>query len=449
MQKQKVAYVCGDCAYESSKWLGCCPGCSAWNTFEEQQPSVVITAKSAKRMPPAQLFATDAISDTEKSRLISGVSEWDRVVGGGILPGSFLILTGDPGIGKSTLLLQVADKIAASARVFYFSSEESLAQVKGRAVRLGLASSKILFSEERSVERIIASIEAEKPDLVVIDSIQSCFLAASSDATPGSITQLREAAFALMESAKSTSTSILITGHITKVGTMAGPKLLEHMVDGVFYLQGEEYWQTRILRSVKNRFGTINEVGFFQMEEHGLAEVTDINRRLLEEATFAPGSTLICSTEGTRPLLLEAQALCIESKFGSPQRVITGTDHKRVVLIAAILEKYLHIKLSCQDIFFKVSGGVFVRESSCDLGIALALLSSYFQVPLPTKSLALGELSLTGHIKPATRASAMAKEAIKFGITTILTAEGASLPSSKQIIQLKSVYDLLRLFPEK
>ena len=449
MAKQKVLYTCNECSHESPRWLGCCPGCTAWNTMSEILPATTIgPAKFSSKIQPAEVTRAKDIRDEEKERLVSGISEWDRVVGGGILPGSFLLITGDPGIGKSTLLLQVADKIAANNRVIYFSSEESLSQVKGRANRLGLSNTKTLFSDERSIERIISTIESMNPDLVVIDSIQSCYLSSSPDTFPGSVSQLRESAMALMHAAKSSDTSVLITGHITKTGTVAGPKMLEHMVDALFYLQGEDYWQTRILRSVKNRFGTINEVGFFQMEENGLCEVSDINKRLLKDATFAPGSILICSTEGSRPLLLEAQALCIESKFGSPQRVISGTDHKRVVLISAILEKYLHVKLSSNDIFFKVSGGVFVKESSSDLGIALSLLSSYFQKPLPPKSMALGEISLTGHIKPAKRAQTMAREAQKFGINTILTANDASL-SGNGIEVFKNVYDLLRLFPEE
>jgi DNA repair protein RadA/Sms len=381
--------------------------------------------------------------------MVSGIKEWDNVLGGGILPGSFIILTGDPGIGKSTLLLQIASKIAQEKKVAYFSSEESLQQVKGRAVRLDARNTNLLFSAESCLESIIATCEQEKPDLMILDSIQNCHLSTQSHAYPGTVAQLREAAFKLMRFAKETNVAVLITGHITKDGYMAGPKILEHMVDAVFYLQGEDRWQVRVLRSVKNRFGTINEVGFFEMHEQGLVEIGNINQYLLSEVSASPGSGLVCCMEGSRPLLLELQALCVDSKFGIPQRVVTGMDSKQIVLIAAILEKYLHIKFSTQDIFFKVSGGFKIKESAADLGIALALLSSYFQKPLPKKSVAVAEISLTGQVKPVNQIGAAVKEATRFGLETILTAKNQGIKTGCKTIGFQNVYELLSLFPEE
>ncbi len=459
MAKTKNTYRCSNCAHESIRWLGCCPSCSEWNSFIEHQ---AISLPSFKTKTGSIGCATGPITtqlilstlkdiDIEtQQRMRANIKEWDRVLGGGILPGSFIILTGDPGIGKSTLLLQVADKIAQNNyKIAYFSSEESLQQVKGRAIRLGMNNSQVLFSDQACLESIISTCDEIKPDVIILDSIQNCYLSLQSQLFPGTIAQLREAAFLLMRFAKTNKIAVLVTGHITKEGQMAGPKVLEHMVDAVFYLQGEDRWQTRILRSVKNRFGAINEVGFFEMQEEGMVEISNINQQLLSEVSVSPGSVLVCSVEGSRPLLLELQALCVDSKFGMPQRVATGIDQKRVVLVAAILEKYLHIRFSSQDIFFKVSGGFKIKECSSDLGIALALLSSYFQVPLPPKSVSIGEISLTGQIKPANQIGICIKEVEKFGLEHVFVAKTQQIKSSCNLLGFASVYDLLRLFPEQ
>ncbi len=398
---------------------------------------------------PARLIHLTEIDSSQTERMVSGIEEFDRVVGDGLMPSSLLILTGDPGIGKSTLLLQVANNLAKNYRVFYFSSEESLAQVKQRATRLHCIEKNLFFSDQAELEVIVSTTKHEKPDILIIDSIQNCYQSNAST-LPGSIGQLREATFVFMRLAKEYGITIIMSGHITKDGMIAGPKTLEHMVDGVFYLQGEDRWQTRVLRSVKNRFGTINELGFFEMHENGLQEVPNINAHLLQQASYAPGSALISYMEGSRPLLIELQALTIPSKFGVPQRVITGLDHKQVVLIAAILEKYLQVKFSAQDIFFKVSGGFKIKESSADLGIALALLSSYFQQSIPKKSIALGELGLTGQIKAINQAPIHIQEAQKFGIEQVILASQQQSESDKvAYMRFSNVYDLLRLFSEK
>jgi DNA repair protein RadA/Sms len=444
--KAKSIFYCTNCDYRPAKWLGCCPSCQEWSSIVEKAATPAISTRSTALSAPAALTPLENINMEVATRLRSGINEWDRVMGGGIIPGSLLIVTGDPGIGKSTLLLQIAHNIAQEHTVFYFSSEESLEQVKVRAVRIGCAGGTILFSDLSHIEGIIALSSEQKPALIIVDSIQNCYTSTTT-AIPGTIGQLREAAFQLMRFAKENKIAVIVTGHITKEGTIAGPKLLEHMVDGVFYLQGEDRWQMRVLRSVKNRFGAAHEIGFFHMEEAGMAPVDNINQQLLSSASHQPGSVLISSIEGSRPLLIELQALTVPSKFGVPQRVISGVDHKQVIIICAILEKYLKIKFSAHDLFVKVSGGFKLHESSADLGIALALLSSYFQKPLPEKIIALGEVNLTGQIKPINQFNLHLTEAEKFGIAHLFIAyQQKSNSTSIDLSRFKSVYELIQLF---
>lgn len=458
--KPKIQYRCTECNFVSGKWSGYCLHCKAWETLVEETPapkasSKPVTSSTRIETSLAQAVSMKQVADIAPSsrnthRITSKSSEWDRVMGGGLIPGSFLVLTGDPGIGKSTLLLAIGDQIAQNQkRVFYFSSEESLIQITERAARLGLKKSPLYFSDSAELEEIIETAKQEKPDVLILDSIQNCTIS-QTQSLPGTIGQIRQAGFALMKLAKETGITVIVTGHITKDGTMAGPKVLEHMVDGVFYLQQEDRWGLRVLRSMKNRFGTTNELGFFQMEQTGMREIENINQYLLDEYAHLPGSTLTCSMEGSRPLLLELQALCVSTKFSMPQRVVTGLDPKRVLLIAAILEKYLHVKLSAFDIFFKVSGGCTLKESASDLSIALALLSSYFQKPLPEKTLPLGELNLTGQIRPVSHFELRVREAAKFGIQKIYTPQvpGFKTENSPTLVTLKNIYELLKFFPE-
>jgi len=440
--KQKISFICTNCDHFLPQWLGCCPECKEWNTIEEKQASTHTT--SHRRIVKMQDITTVDVLPTQ--RIVSGVKEWDRVMGDGIMPGAFMMLTGDPGIGKSTLLLQIAYQLSQQHNVLYFSSEESLEQIKLRAERLNCIGKKLLFSDQAHLDDIVSTCEEYKPSVVIIDSLQNCFMS-QTQLLPGSIGQLKEAAFKLMRLAKDNKISIILTGHITKDGLMAGPKTLEHMVDAVFYLQGEDRWQTRVLRAVKNRFGTINELGFFEMNEQGLQEIPHINEHLLQEVTHSPGSVLISYIEGTRPLILELQALTITTKFGMPQRVVSGIDHTQVVLIAAILEKYLQVKLSAHDIFFKISGAFKIKGSSIDLGIALALLSSFFQKPLPEKTIILGEISLTGQIKPINYINLHINEAEKFSINNIVIAKNQKFDyTSCTTKRLGHVYELLSLF---
>lgn len=447
MAKIHHTYQCSACSHASTKWLGQCPGCKEWNTFPEEP--IYEQQVTRKSRPSPALAPLNTVTNTAPTqRMTSGTKEWDRVLGGGILPGAFIMLTGDPGIGKSTLLLQIAHQLAEKHATLYFSSEESREQVRARAKRLGCLSDKLLFSDQAHVESIIAAAEQHKPELIIIDSLQNCFTD-SRDSAPGSISHLRDITFRLLRLAKEQSIAILLSGHITKDGTLAGPKLLEHMVDAVFYLQGEDRWQTRMLRSIKNRFGTIDEIGFFEMHEEGLRELSNVNEQVLADAVQAPGAVLISSLEGTRPLLIELQALTITSHFSMPQRLVTGIDQKQVIIVAAILEKYLKIKFSSQDIFFKVGSGMKLKGSNADLGIALALLSSYFQQALPSRWLALGEISLSGNIKPINCIAPHINEARKFGIEKICVANTQRTDCPQSFIKpFRSVYDLLNLFSE-
>ncbi|RTL04313.1 DNA repair protein RadA [Candidatus Dependentiae bacterium] len=453
MAKSKQSYICANCNYNAPKWLGKCPECSEWNTLTLSIEQVSVANSFSKTAhtssPAAQTYYFDEITSTHKDRFFTGIDEWDRVMGGGIMPNSLIVLTGDPGIGKSTLLLLVSQKLQLANTVLYISTEESLAQVKQRAQRLQVPfGNNIAFSDAAHFDGIIITAQETKPTILIIDSIQNCYIQGSAS-LPGSIGQLREATFRLMRLAKEEGITVILTGHITKEGLIAGPKTMEHMVDAVFYLQGEDQWQTRILRSVKNRFGTINELGFFEMTATGLQEVANVNEHLLHDRTNAPGSALVAIAEGTKPLLIELQALTVPSKLSMPQRVISGIDHKQVMLVAAILEKYLKIKLSTHDIFFKISSAIKIRGSGIDVGIACALLSSYLQKPLPEKMLAIGDISLTGHIKPTHNATVLIKEAERFGITNLLVAKSQKINSTKCIItRIFSTYELISLFKE-
>lgn len=451
MAKTETYFECLQCTYQTLKWIGCCPDCKEWNSLDEITGTKISKKVKGSIQVDKHLHNLDAIELNEQHRITSDCSEWDRVTGGGIVPGSFILLSGDPGIGKSTLLLQISTQLSNKHNIIYFSSEESLAQVKLRFKRVHQQPVKnLLFSDQSTLEIIIEICKQKKPTLVIIDSIQN-ILSSESNALPGTISQLKETTFHLMRLAKKNNIAIIATGHITKDGNIAGPKLLEHMVDAVFYLQKEDQWQTRTLRSIKNRFGSINEIGFFHMKQHGLQEVQNINQHLLEQTKHAPGSTLVSSLEGTRPIFLELQALTVPVKMGIPQRVITGIDHKHVMLMAAILEKYLHLPLSKHDLFFKISGGLKTKDQTCDLGIILALLSSYFQQSLPAKTIALAEVSLTGQIKPIHNIDIHAKECKTFGFSQMILAKDQVLQKGQipTIKRLTSVYELLQFFPDE
>jgi len=445
MAQKHNAYYCTACDFQHTKWFGCCPSCNAWDTFTEIQPATTRGARgTSSPYQEPELKRLDTQADVSAPRLTTYIAEWDRVTGGGIVPGSFVMLSGDPGIGKSTLLLQIAHALAAHHTTVYISSEESYEQVHKRASRLQ-CTDHLLFSDEAHLEHIERIITQKQPAVIIVDSIHNC--RTRDDASYATTQHLREAAHTLMCLAKQHNVAIIISGHITKEGTAAGPKMLEHMVDAVLYLQGEEQWNTRVLRAMKNRFGATHELGFFEMVESGMQEIADINQHMLADISHSPGAVLTSYAEGSRPILLELQALTIASKHTMPQRIVSGIDHKQVMLIAAIIEKYLQIPLSSHDIFFKVSGGFKITTSSSDLGIALALLSSFFQQPLPEKSLALGEMSLTGHIKPIQHMQQHIAEADKFGMNRIFAAPyNTTQTTSCSPTTLSQTYDLVRIF---
>ncbi len=443
MAKGKTATVffCGECGYESSKWMGQCPACKAWNTFVEEtvkKPSGVGAVKSAvsSRQEPAVL---SSITLKEDERVLTHIGELDRVLGGGIVPGSLVLVGGDPGIGKSTLLLQVCKHLSDDHRkVLYISGEESLKQIKLRALRIGEFTESLLLLCETNLEMIGDVIRQTKPESVVIDSIQTMYSEDISSA-PGSVSQVRESTNLLMQLAKGLGVSIFIVGHVTKEGTVAGPRVLEHMVDTVLYFEGDRHAAYRILRGVKNRFGSTNEIGVFEMRETGLVEVANPSEFMLNgRPQDASGSVVTCSIEGTRPILVEIQALVCRTNFGIPRRQATGTDFNRVNLLMAVLEKRVGLHMSDSDAYVNIAGGMKLSEPAIDLGIALAIVSSFKNRAIDEKLTAFGEIGLSGEVRAVSMAEIRVQEAQKLGFTTCIVPE-SSLPALKKIKGMKLV----------
>jgi len=442
-------YVCSNCSARSQKWQGKCLSCNNWNCLEElilekKKPNLAVNLKT-----PISLKNLDI---TENNQLISGMAEWDNVLGNGITPGSMIILTGDPGVGKSTLMMQIADKLTKNNhKVLYFSSEESLLQLRKKLASLQLLDTKVLFSDEGNVQNIIATIKNERPVVAIIDSLQNCRLDSEEGQNFSAIAAIKETAHQLMMLAKQENIALVITGHITKEGVLAGPKLLEHLVDAVFYLQNDSDSHKKILSSVKNRFGAIDEVGFFELQETGFIEVHNINQLLLEEtAQKNPlGSVLFLSFKGSRCLLSEFQTLCVKNYGTIPQRIISGVDSKKVLIIAALLEKYLKLELSGQDIFFKIKGGIKITENYSDLAIALSIMSSYLKKSIPSKVIAVGEISLSGKISRPHGIEKILKACKKQGIDKVITGGGKDLLDknlANNITEVEHVYSLLDIF---
>ncbi len=420
MAKAKAtAFFCKECGYESSKWVGQCPACREWNTMVEEP---VAKKESSARKTGAILKQTskpvrlEEVSIDDQDRISTGYQELDRVLGNGIVAGSLVLVGGDPGIGKSTLLLQVCRKLAAAGRkVLYISGEESLKQIKIRANRIGSISGELLFLCETNLDDIEASIREVKPEIVIIDSIQTMFREDVSSA-PGSVSQVRESTNILMQIAKGMGIAVFIVGHVTKEGVVAGPRVLEHMVDTVLYFEGERNASYRILRGVKNRFGSTNEIGVFEMQENGLVEVENPSEYLLSgRPEEASGAVVACSIEGTRPILLEVQALVAQTNFGLPRRTAAGTDYNRVNLLMAVLEKRCHYEMSRYDAYVNIAGGVRMNEPALDLAIILALVSSMKDRPVNPKMIIFGEVGLSGEVRAVSMAEQRVNEAIKLG----------------------------------
>ena len=427
LKNKKTVYFCQECGYESAKWMGQCPGCKSWNTFVEETVSAKkssssgITKTSEKRQEPVIL---KDISLSEDERQTTKIGELDRVLGGGIVPGSLVLVGGDPGIGKSTLLLQVCRNLAEKqVSVLYISGEESLRQIKLRANRIGQFNDKMQLLCETNLEVIHEVIERKKPDVVVIDSIQTMFHEDVSSA-PGSVSQVRESTNILMQIAKGMGVSIFIVGHVTKEGNVAGPRVLEHMVDTVLYFEGDRHASYRILRAVKNRFGSTNEIGVFEMCNTGLEEVKNPSEFLLNgRPEDASGSVVACSMEGTRPILVEIQALVCQSNFGIPRRTAVGTDFNRVNLLMAVLEKKVGIHLAASDAYVNIAGGMKMTEPAIDLGICLAIVSSAKDIVIPDNVMVFGEIGLSGEIRAVSMAGQRVQEAKKLGFETVMLPE--------------------------
>lgn len=419
MAKTRARYVCQQCGCDSPKWLGRCPDCDQWNTFVEE---VVRVTPRSKREAPAIYNPPRPLSEItvgEHQRRVTGIGEFDRVLGGGIVPGSVVLIGGDPGIGKSTLLLQAAESLSRSITVLYVTGEESAAQVALRARRLGLAGRQVRVLAEIQLERIVATLEAEQPRFCVIDSIQTLYSDQLTSA-PGSVAQVRECAAHLTRSAKASGTAIVLVGHVTKEGALAGPRVLEHMVDTVLYFEGDTHSSFRLVRAVKNRFGAVNEIGVFAMTEHGLKGVTNPSAIFLStHGEPVPGSCVLVTLEGTRPLLVEVQAL-VDGGGPSPRRLSVGLERDRLAMLLAVLHRHANIASFDQDVFVNAVGGVHISEPAADLAVLLAIQSSLRGKALPRGFFAFGEVGLAGEVRPAPRGQERLKEAAKLGFAVAI-----------------------------
>ena len=396
MAKEKSIFVCSECGYESPKWLGKCPSCGSWNTFYEEK--LQTTTSNGNKVELTQKAKPEKLNDIigkNEIRTSTDISEFDRVLGGGLVKGSLILIGGEPGIGKSTLIMQVCDKIAKKCgTILYVSGEESKEQVKLRADILGVDNENILFLGETDIDAIEAQILELKPKLVVIDSIQTMYSNEITSA-PGTVSQVREITARIMKCCKQNEITTIIIGHVTKDGNIAGPRVLEHMVDTVLYLEGERYFSYRILRSVKNRFGSTNEIGMFEMQNEGMAEVTNPSEVLIsEDSERVPGAAIVCSLEGTRPLLVELQALTTPSVYGIPKRTGNGIDFNKIALLIAVLEKRARLNLGNQDVYLNVVSGMKINEPAIDLGIALVIASSFKGVYIPKDTAIIGEVRI-------------------------------------------------------
>ncbi|MBO5260011.1 MAG: DNA repair protein RadA [Agathobacter sp.] len=425
MAKGKTTiFFCQQCGYESSKWMGQCPGCKEWNSFVEElvdKKSTTSSAKIKKTMQEVKVLPLSAISAADEDRTTSGMDELDRVLGGGIVKGSLVLVGGDPGIGKSTLLLQVCKNLSDMNRsVLYVSGEESLQQIKIRSNRIGEFKDGLQLLCETNLDIIKEVIQNKKPEFVIIDSIQTMYNEEVGSA-PGSVSQVRESTGILMQIAKGLGITIFIVGHVTKEGVVAGPRVLEHMVDTVLYFEGDRHESYRILRGVKNRFGSTNEIGVFEMRNEGLVEVENPSEYMLSgKPKGASGSVVACSMEGTRPILLEIQALVCHSFFNNPRRTATGTDYNRVNLLMAVLEKRLGMQLSDCDAYINIAGGIRMNEPAIDLGIVLAIISSKKDITIDDKTICFGEVGLSGEVRGVSMAEQRVQEAAKLGFTTCI-----------------------------
>ncbi len=453
MVKAKIKFVCQECGYESAKWMGKCPACNQWNTLVEEKEVRQTRRGSFQTGENRTVGKPEPITDiksTEEQRIQTTMPEFNRVLGGGIVNGSLVLIGGDPGIGKSTLLLQISSQLAnQNIKVLYISGEESVKQTKLRADRLGVVSENLYVMSETNIQEISEAILKYSPSFVVVDSIQTVYHSEVTSA-PGSVSQVRESTAELMRLAKSNGIPIFIVGHVTKEGSIAGPRILEHMVDTVLYFEGERHHTYRILRSVKNRFGSTNEMGIFEMKEEGLTEVMNPSEAFLEERSRGvAGSTVVASMEGTRPVLVEIQALLSPTSFGNPRRMATGLNHNRVPLLMAVLEKRAGLLLQNQDAYVKVAGGVKLDEPAIDLAVSISIASSFRDQPTNPDDVFIGEVGLTGEVRRVSRIDQRVNEAAKLGFNRVIIPKnnlsGWTPPKNIEVIGVQSVQEALKI----
>ncbi len=453
MSKTKSYYTCTACGFETVRWYGKCPNCSEWNTLQESIKEDTFPSKPNKRAPGTgnQAQEISSVEDSAENRISSGSTEFDRVLGGGIVEGSMLLLGGEPGVGKSTLLMQVASHLSNQGKkVLYISGEESAKQLKMRATRLGAQNSAMLVLTENAMDNIEDRINSIDPDYIVVDSIQTVYRPEMASA-PGSVSQVRECASVFLRLAKTGSVGVMLVGHVTKDGSIAGPRVLEHMVDVVLYFEGDHQRQYRLLRAVKNRFGSVNELGVFEMTEKGMRAVDNPSEMLLSQrAKGASGSVVFCSMEGTRPMLVDIQALVAQSFYASPKRTVNGIDQGRIALLLAVLEKRAGLKLYNQDVYINVAGGMYLSEPAADLAVCLAVASSFRDVPLPNDLVAIGEIGLAGEIRAAPLMDRRIAECARLGFNRIISPKGRNSvsPAEKEVhrIYASGIYEAIRLF---
>ena len=450
MAKKKSTFVCQNCGYKSAKYLGRCPNCGEWSSFVEevevQEVKNQRVSMTGERSKPLKL---DEVELFDTPRIETDLDEFNRVLGGGVVPGSLVLIGGDPGIGKSTLLLQVSTQLASRGRVLYVSGEESAQQIKLRAERLGDIDRDFYLYAETNMQSIRAEVERLKPNFLIIDSIQT-IMTPEIQSTQGSVSQVREVTGELMQIAKTNDIATFIVGHVTKEGQLAGPRMLEHMVDTVLYFEGERNNTVRILRAVKNRFGSTNEIGIFEMQGHGLVEVTNPSEVFLEERLEgSTGSAIVCALEGTRPILVEIQALTTPTMFGNAKRTTSGLDFNRVSLIMAVLEKRTGLLMQNQDAYLKSAGGVKLDEPAIDLAVAVAVASSYKALPTDERECFIGEIGLTGEIRRVTRIEQRLNEAAKLGFKKVYAPKnsivGIDIPEQIQVIGVTTLTECLKL----
>ncbi|MFQ5798375.1 MAG: DNA repair protein RadA [Bacteroidota bacterium] len=454
MSAASIKYVCQSCGYESPRWIGKCPNCAEWNTFVEEL-RVKGKDKAARRKARAETAAVplSRVDKLAEARITTGIVEFDRVLGGGIVPGSVVLLGGDPGIGKSTLMMQMASCLTDRVTL-YVTGEESVKQIKLRSDRLKFpASERVLLLAETNLELILDVIEQGQPDLVIVDSIQTMYRP-ELESAPGSVGQVRETTASLMRVAKTKGISVFVVGHVTKEGVIAGPKVIEHMVDTVLQFEGERHYAYRILRAVKNRFGSTNEIGIFEMRETGLEEMKNPSEVFLSERSYgASGSTVVASMEGTRPILVEVQALVTPTSYGMPQRNSTGLDYRRLALLLAVLEKRVGLRLGMHDVFVNIVGGVRIDEPAVDLGIATSIVSSLRDIPVDSQSVAVGEIGLAGEIRTIGQIEKRVLEAKKLGFKRVIVPKnnlkGLKVNTEIQVVGVdridKAMEELLNL----